>query len=74
MCSLARLPLPLHLAVAQDTPSLPPRQQGLGVPEVRPVGVCESEKVLKGHHSPADALRHALSLGRTSNTTFSLSR
>ena len=30
-----RLPLPLHLQVAQDQAGLPPRQQGLGVPEVR---------------------------------------
>lgn len=33
----ARLPLPLHLAMAQDATGLPARQPGLGVPEVRPV-------------------------------------
>ncbi|KAK5166220.1 RING-box protein hrt1 [Saxophila tyrrhenica] len=31
----ARLPLPLHLALAQDASGLPARQPGLGVPEVR---------------------------------------
>ena len=30
-----RLPLPLHLQVAEDPAGVPPGQQGLGVPEVR---------------------------------------
>ena len=30
-----RLPLPLHLALAQDASSLPARQSRLGVPEIR---------------------------------------
>lgn len=33
----ACLPFPLHLSMAQDPPGVSSRQQGLGVPEVRPV-------------------------------------
>jgi hypothetical protein len=33
----ARLPLPLHLPLAQDPPSMPAGQPRLGVPEVRPL-------------------------------------
>jgi hypothetical protein len=33
----ARLPLPLHLALAEDSSSLPPGQQRLGIPKVRPI-------------------------------------
>lgn len=36
----ARLPLPLHLTLAQDPSSLPSRQQRLGIPEVRPINHC----------------------------------
>ena len=32
-----RVPLPLHLAVAQDPAGVPAVQRGMGVPEVRPV-------------------------------------
>ena len=32
---LARFPLSLHLTLAEDTTSVPPRQPGLGVPEIR---------------------------------------
>lgn len=35
----ARLPLPLHLEMAQGPPGLSPRQQGLGVPEVWAVDI-----------------------------------
>lgn len=33
----ACLPFPLHLSMAQDSPGVSSRQQGLGVPEVRPM-------------------------------------
>jgi hypothetical protein len=33
----ARIPLPLHLALAEDSSSLPPGQQRLGIPKVRPI-------------------------------------
>ncbi|GMT13424.1 hypothetical protein PFISCL1PPCAC_4721, partial [Pristionchus fissidentatus] len=35
-----RLPLPLHLALAQDPSGVPPRQQRVGVPEVRSLRGC----------------------------------
>jgi len=35
----SRVPLSLHLALAQDQAGVPARQQGLGVPEVREIGV-----------------------------------
>ena len=41
-----RLPLPLHLQVAQDQERLPPVQPGLGVPEIRKI---ENELVNKIH-------------------------
>lgn len=49
----ARLPLPLHLTLAQDTPSLPSRQPRLGIPEVRAVnnpgvGTCQPERRYHG--------------------------
>ena len=34
---VARIPFPLHLALAEDPTSLPPGQQRLGVPKVRPL-------------------------------------
>ncbi|KAH8633418.1 putative ubiquitin ligase subunit protein [Alternaria alternata] len=38
----ARLPLPLHFTMAQDTPSVPARQPRLGVPEVWSINAGES--------------------------------
>lgn len=38
--NLARISLPLHFALAEDPTSLPSRQQGLGVPEVRSLDPC----------------------------------
>lgn len=54
----ARLPLPLHLAMAQDATGLPARQPGLGVPEVRPVeGGCHAQQRL-GLGFVMDVWRH----------------
>lgn len=35
---LARVPLPLHLEMVKDSPSVPTRQPRLGIPEVRSLG------------------------------------
>lgn len=47
----ARFPLSLHLTLAQDSPSVSPRQQGLGVPEIRQVdaGIRFVFDILKSH-------------------------
>jgi hypothetical protein len=42
LTSIARVPLPLHLALAQDTTGLPARQPRLGVPEVRPINALHT--------------------------------
>jgi hypothetical protein len=41
--SAARIPLPLHLPMAQDPPSVSSRQPRLGVPEVRKMTMEETD-------------------------------
>lgn len=63
-CMQSRFPLPLHLPVAEDAPSLSAWQQGMGIPEVRPffffflsLCVCKapavSVLVIFNHHGNA---------------------
>ena len=47
--TLARISLPLHLPLAKDPSSLPSRQPGLGVPEVRKIASLSSSLTDKCH-------------------------
>jgi len=58
LANAACFPLSLHLTVAQVTPSLPPRQQRLGVPKVSVQVCCACNSLCVLHCAPYSPASH----------------